>query len=87
MAYLPNTPQHSRQIHQRDCSSPKSSSSTIQPDQTVLPVSGPSIVPADNNPHWENAPTNPITNTTTANRLTFSTHSQSKPYQSENTNE
>jgi len=35
MAYLPNTPQYSRWIHQRDCSSLKSPFSTIQPGQTV----------------------------------------------------
>ena len=32
MAYLPNVPWHSRQIHQRGRSSPRSPSSTIQPD-------------------------------------------------------
>ena len=41
----------------------------------------------DNNPNWEDALTNPITNTTTANRPTSSTCSWSKPHQSENTNE
>jgi len=40
----------------------------------------------DNDPNWEDTPTtNPITNLT-ANRLTSSTHSQSKPRQSNNTN-
>ena len=87
MAYLPNMPRHSRQIYQRGCSSPRSPSSTIQPSQTVLPVPGPSIVPADNNPNWKNTPTNPVTNTTTANRPTSSTCSQSKPHWSDNTNE
>ena len=87
MAYLPNVPQRSRQIHQRGHSSLRSSSSTIQPGQTVLPVPGPSIIPVDNDPNWEDAPTtNPITNLT-ANRPTSSTCSQSKPYQSDNTNE
>ena len=86
MAYLPNMPQHSRQIHKRGHSSPRSHSSTIQPGQTVLPVSGPSIIPADNDPNWEDAPANPITNTTTANRPTSSTRSQSKCHQSNNTN-
>jgi len=53
-----------------------------------LPVPGPSIVPADNDPNWEDAPTtNPTTNTITANRLTSSTHSQSKLYWSDDTNE
>jgi len=52
-----------------------------------LPVSGPSIILADNDPNWEDAPTtNPITNLT-ANRPTFSTHSRSKPQWSNNTNE
>ena len=39
----------------------------------------------DNDPNWENAPTNPTTNLT-ANRPTFSTHSWSKLHQSNNTN-
>ena len=86
MAYLPNTPQYSRQIHQRGCSSLRSPSSTIQPSQTVSPVPSPSIIPADNDPNWEDALTNPITNTTTTNRLTFSTRSWSKLCRSENTN-
>ena len=52
-----------------------------------MPVPGPSIVPADNDPNWEDAPTtNPNTNLT-ANRPTSSTRSWSKPRQSENTNE
>ena len=87
MAYPPNMPQYSRQIHQRGRSSLRSPSSIIQPGQTVLLVPGPSIIPADNDSNWEDAPTNPITNTTTANRLTSSTRSWSKPYWSENTNE
>ena len=87
MVYLPNAPWHSRRIHQRDWSSPRSPSSTIQPGQTVLPVPGPSIVPTDNDSNWEDIPTNPITNTTTANRPTSSTCSWSKPCQSENPNE
>jgi len=37
--------------------------------------------------NWEDALANPITNNNTANRPTSSTHSQSKPHQSENTNE
>ena len=87
MAYPPNAPQHSRQIHQRGCSSPRSPSSTIQPAQTVLPVPGPSIVPADNDLNWEDAPTtNPNTNLI-ANRPVPSTCSRSKPCQSDNTNE
>ena len=87
MAYLPNVPQCSRQIHQRGCSSPRFPSSTIQSGQTVLPVPSLSIVPANNDPNWEDASTNPITNTTAANRLTSSTCSQSKLHWSENTNE
>ena len=51
-----------------------------------MPVSGPSIIPVDNDPNWEDAPANPITNTITANRPTSSTHSQSKPYWNDNTN-
>ena len=58
MAYPPNILQHSRRIHQRGRLSPRSLSSTIQSGQTVLPVPGPSIVPADNDPNWEDAPTN-----------------------------
>ena len=65
-----------------------SPSSTIQPGRTVLPVLGLNIVPADNDPNWEDAPTtNPITNTITANRLISSTCLSSKPHRSENTNE
>ena len=80
-------PQCSRQIHQRGHSSLRSSSSTIQPGQTVLPVPGPSIIPVDNDPNWEDAPTtNPNTNLT-ANRPTSSTRSWSKPRRSDNTNE
>ena len=52
-----------------------------------MPASGPSIIPTDNNLNYEDASANPITNTTTANRPTFSTHSWSKPYWSKNTNE
>ena len=51
-----------------------------------MPISGPIIIPADNDSNWKDAPTiNPITNLT-ANRLTFSTCSWSKPYWSDNTN-
>ena len=86
MAYLPNVPQCSRQIHQRGHSSLKSPFSTIQPGRTVLPVPGPSIILVDNNPNWEDAPANSITNNT-ANRPTSSTCSQFKSCQSDNTNE
>ena len=87
IAYPPNVPQHSRRIHQRGCLSLRSPSSTIQSSQTFLPVSRPSIIPVDNDPNWENAPTtNPITNLI-ANRPTSSTCSQSKPCRSNNTNE
>jgi len=79
LAYLPNAPRCSRWIHQRDCSSLRSPSSTIQP------ALGPSIVPVDNNPNWEDAPANPITNLT-ANRPTSFTCSRSKPHRSDNTN-
>ena len=75
MAYLPNIPRCSRWIHQRGRSFLRSPSSTIQPGWTVLPVPGPSIVPADNDPNWEDAfTTNPNTNLT-ANRPTSSTRS------------
>ena len=87
MAYPPNAPWHSRWIHQRGCSSLRSSSSTIQSSWTVLPVSGPSIITVDNNLNWEDAPTNPSTNNNIANRPTSSTHSRSKPHWSNNTNE
>ena len=86
MAYPPNALQYSRRIHQRGQSSLRSSSSTIQPGQIASLVSGPSIVPVDNNPNWEDAPANPITNNNTANRPTSSTRLWSKLCQSENTN-
>ena len=86
MAYPPNTLWRSRWIHQRGYSSLRSLSSAIQPTQIVLPVPSPSIAPVDNNPNWEDTPANPITNLT-ANRPTFSTCSQSKLCQSNNTNE
>ena len=52
-----------------------------------MPIPNPSIIPMDNDPNWEDTSANPITNTITANRPTSSTHSQSKPYWSNNTNE
>ena len=85
LAYLPNTPWQSRWIYQRGCSSLRSPLSTVHPGQTVLPVPGPSIVPADNNPNWEDALTNPTTNLT-ANRPTSSTCLWSKLCQCNNTN-
>ena len=87
MAYPPNTPWCSKWIHQRGHSSLRSFSSTIQPGWTVLPIPSPSIVPADNNSNWKDAPTNPSTNNNIANRPTSSTHSWSKPHRSDNTNE
>ena len=87
IAYLLNALQHSRQIHQRGRSSPRSPSSAIQPSRTVSPVPGPSIVPVDNDPNWEDAPTNPSTNNNITNRLTSSTRSWSKPYWNNNINE
>ena len=87
MAYPPNTPWYSRRLHQWGRSSPRSPSSTIQPARTVLPVPGPSIVPADNDHNWEDTPANPSTNNNIANRLTSSTRSWSKPRRSDNTNE
>ena len=87
MVYLPNVSWHSRQIHQRGHSSLRSPFSTIQPGQIVLPVPGPSIIPADNDPNWEDAPTNSITNNNTANRPTSFTRSWSKLRWSDNTNE
>ena len=87
IVYPPNAPRRSRRIHQRDRSSPRSLSSTIQPAWTVSPVPGPSIIPVDNDPNWEDTPTtNPNTNLA-ANRPTSSTCSRSKPRRSENTNE
>jgi len=86
MAYPPNAPRRSRRIHQQGRSSLRSPSSIIQPVRTVLPVLGPSIVPADNDPNWEDAPANPSTNNNIANRPTSSTHSRSKPRQSNNNN-
>jgi len=87
LTYLPNTPQHSRWIHQRGWLSPRSPSCTIQPNQTVLPVSSPNIIPVDNDPNLEDVPvTNPITNLT-SNKSTSSTYSWSKLHQSDNTNE
>jgi len=87
MAYPPNVPRRSRRIHQRGRSSLRSPSSTIQPAWTVSPVPGPSIVPVDNDPNWEDAPTTNLNTNLTANRPTSSTRSRSKPYQSDNTNE
>ena len=53
-----------------------------------MPVPGPSIVPVNNDPNWEDTPTtNPTTNTITANRHTFSTCLWSKPCRSNDTNE
>ena len=87
IAYLPNVLWYSRRIHQRGRSSPRSPFSTIQLGQTVSPVPGPSIVPADNDPNREDTPTtNPITNLI-ANRPMSSTCSWSKPHWSDNTNE
>ena len=79
LAYLPNAPQQSRQIHQKGCLSLRFLLSIIYPGQTVLPVPGLSIVPVDNDSNWEDAFANPTTNLT-ANRPTSSTHSWSKPY-------
>ena len=52
-----------------------------------MPVPGPSIISADNNPNWEDAPTNPSTNNNITNRPISYTRSRSKPYWSDNTNE
>ena len=87
MAYPPNTLWCSKWIHQRGHSSLRSFSSIIQPGWTVLPIPSPSIILADNNPNWKNAPTNSSTNNNIANRPTSSTYSQSKPHRSNNTNE
>ena len=87
MAYLPNTPQYSRWIHQRGHSSLRSPSSTIQSGWIDSPVPSPSIISVDNDPNWEDAFANPITNTTTANKPISFTYSWSKPHWSENTNE
>ena len=74
LTYLPNTLQCSRHIHQRDQLSSKSLSYTIQPGQTVSPVSGLSIISADNNYNWENASATNTINNLTFNRLTSSTY-------------
>ena len=87
MTYPPNMLWCSRRIHQRSWSFSRSLSSTIQPSWTVLPIPGPSIVTTDNNPNWEDAPANSITNNNTANRPISSTCSWSKPRWNENTNE
>ena len=87
MAYPPNVSWYSRRIHQRGHLSPRSPSSTIQHGRTVLPVPGPSIVPVDNDPNWENALTTNSITSLTANRPTSSTRSQSKLHWSDNTNE
>jgi len=61
---------------------------SIQPGWIALPIPGPSIVPADNDPNWKDTPTTIISITNlTANRSTSFTHSWSKPHQSNNTNE
>ena len=74
LAYLPNAPQQSRQIHQKGHSSSRSLSSIVHPGQTVSPVSGLSIISTDNDPNWKDASANPITNLT-ANRPTSFTRS------------
>ena len=79
LAYSPNIPQHSRQIHQRGQLSLRSLSSTV--------YSGPSIVPVDNNPNWENTPTTNLNTNLTSNRPISSTCLQSKLRWSNNTNE
>ena len=57
------------------------------PSQIASLIPGPSIIPIDNDFNWKNAlTTNSITNLT-ANRPISSTHSWSKPHQSNNTNE
>ena len=86
MAYPPNAPRRSRRLHQQGRSSPRSSSSTIHPARTVLPVPGPSIVPVDNDPNWENAPTTNLNTNLAANRPMSSTCSRSKPHRSDNIN-
>ena len=86
MAYPPNVPWRSRQIHQRGRSSPRSPSSIIQPGRTISSVPGLSIVTADNDPNWKDAPANPSTNNNITNKPTSSTCSQSKPRWSNNTN-
>jgi len=87
MAYPPNVLWCSKQIHQRGRSSLRSPFSTIQPGQTVLPVPGPSIIFANNDPNWKDTPTNPSTNNNITNRPTSSTRSWSKLCRSNNTNE
>jgi len=70
LAYLPNAPQCSRQIHQRGQLFLRFPSCTIQSAWTVLPVLSPSIISVDNNPNWKDASiTNSITNKQLANTL------------------
>ena len=52
-----------------------------------MPVPGPSIVPVDNDPNWEDAPTTNLNTNLTANRPMSSTRSQSKLRRSDNSNE
>ena len=78
LAYLPNTPWHSRWIHQRGHLSPRFLSGTVHPGQIVSPISGPSIIPADNDSNWEDASTTNLITNLTANRPTSSTRSWSK---------
>jgi len=52
-----------------------------------LPVPSSSIILVDNDPNWEDAFANPSINNNIANRPTSFTCSQSKPHQSDNTNE
>ena len=84
LPYLPNTPQYSRQIYQKECSSLRSPSNTVYPGWTALPVPGPSIISMDNNPNWENTPATNSNINLTSNRPTSSTRSWSKLHQSNN---
>ena len=52
-----------------------------------MPVSGPSIVPVDNDTNWEDAPTTNLNTNLTANRPMSSTRSQSKLRRSDNSHE
>ena len=80
LAYLPNALWCFRWIHQKDCLSFKSLSSTIQSGWIALPIPRLSIVSTDNNPNWKDTPTTNLITNLTANRSTSSTHSWSKPY-------
>ena len=78
LTYPPNALQHSRHIHQKDQSFPRSPSYTIQSTWTVLSVSSLSIVSVDNDLNWEDAPAINLITNQTSNKPTSFTCSWSK---------